>query len=329
MSTVQQFEAKLVVNCNNGLGECPLYDDRKGLICWIDIDNCKFWEYNPKTKQNKSYSLPERPGAFALCQKSSNYYLFAFENGPLFYNINTNTILGKRIFLFEPHLKTRINDSRCDKNGRFIVGGYAEYDKRYPETKYNPISNIYRINTDGSLQVLLKNIACTNSICFNNDNNKYKMYITDSRCWNPKQIREYKYYNDNRLPSNPRIFTQWNEEKCNISGGIDGSIIDNDGYLWNAEFNGGRVVRYDNNGKINMIVNVPEPYVTCCCFGGTDLDILYITTCGNRLTKQQKNNLNGICGALYAVKLPVKGRLEDRFGGTPYSCNCLSSIAKL
>ena len=326
MSTIQTFEAQRVVNCHNGLGECPLWDDQRGLVCWIDIHDAKFWEYNPITNISNCYDLPERPGAFALCSKSSNYYLFAFENGPSFYNVKTSTILGKRIFLFEPHLKTRLNDGRCDKNGRFIVGGLLEYDKKYPETKYNPISDIYRINPDGSSQIILPNIACTNSICFRKKNDKYKMYVTDSRCWNPKHIKQYQYYDDYRLPSNPSIFTQWNEQKCEeIDGCIDGSIIDNDGFLWNAEFNGGKVVRYNKNGKIDMIVNVPEPYVTCACFGGKNLDTLYITTCGDRLTDQQQKKLNQKGGALYSVKLPVKGKLEDRFDGTPYSCNCLSS----
>ena len=326
MACVKVFDAERVVNCRNGLGECPLWDDRRGLVCWIDIDGAKFWEYNPITKQSESYDLPERPGSFALCQASSKYCLFAFENGPAFYNIKTNTMLGKRIFSFEPHLKTRLNDGRVDKNGRFIVGGLVEYDKRYPETKYKPISNIYRINGDGSSQLIIPNIACTNSICFKNKDDKYKMFVTDSRCWNPKHIKEYEYSDDYRLPSNPKIFTQWNDEKCQqIKGGIDGSIIDKDGYLWNSEFNGGKVVRYDENGKIDVIVNVPEPYVTCACFGGDNLDTLFITTCGNRLTEQQQRELNYNGGSLYSIKLPFKGLLENRFNGTPYSCNCLNS----
>ncbi len=30
-------------------------------------------------------------------------------------------------------------------------------------------------------------------------------------------------------------------------------------------------------------------------------------------------------GHLYAVELPVKGRMEAKFDGTPYTCGCLKS----
>ncbi len=45
--------------------------------------------------------------------------------------------------------------------------------------------------------------------------------------------------------------------------------------------------------------------------------VMYITTYGSKSDE-------GI-GGLYAVKLPVKGRVEDKFKGTPYSCGCVSS----
>ena len=72
------------------------------------------------------------------------------------------------------------------------------------------------------------------------------------------------------------------------------------------------MVRYDENGNVNMIVNVPEPYVTCATFGGKDLDMLYVTTSSARMSDEEKNKYEHF-GALYAVKLPVKGCNENRF----------------
>ena len=59
--------------------------------------------------------------------------------------------------------------------------------------------------------------------------------------------------------------------------------------IWNAEFNAGKVVRYDKNGDVDMIIHVPEPYVTCATFGGDNLDVLYITTSTSRMSEEEKN----------------------------------------
>src|SRR5205814_1669003 len=58
----------------------------------------------------------------------------------------------------------------------------------------------------------------------------------------------------------------------------DGSCVDAEGCLWNAEWGAGRVVRYTPAGKIDRIVEVPAKNPTCCCFGGSGLDTLYITS---------------------------------------------------
>ena len=41
---------------------------------------------------------------------------------------------------------------------------------------------------------------------------------------------------------------------------------------------GGRVTRYDPDGKVDRVIALPVPQVTSCAFGGKDLDTLYITT---------------------------------------------------
>ena len=97
-------------------------------------------------------------------------------------------------------LNTRSNDGRCDNYGRFIIGGYVEY-KKYPKNIFKKISNVYRININGTYQKIISNISCSNSICFN----KNKMFITDSRSYpKPKQIIQYKYYNNS-------IYISWNK----------------------------------------------------------------------------------------------------------------------
>ena len=92
----------------------------------------------------------------------------------------------------------------------------------------------------------------------------------------------------------------------------DGSAIDADGCLWNAEFNGGRVVRYTPEGRIDCVFEVPARRPTCCAFGGPDLDILYITTASQKMTPEELAQ-QPFAGSLLAVNAGVRGLPEPRF----------------
>eukprot|EP01084_Bolivina_argentea_P151144 263844_1 len=299
----KQYSATLIVDCHQELGECPLWDDINSELLWIDFSLSKLWKYNPITNKYKSYLLPERPGSFCLCH-DNNHLLFSFENGPSMLSLNDiynnnsaqNLQITNRIFEFEKNKKTVMNDGRVDRNGRFVVGGRRDFDDNSGQN----LSSLYRINHDLSYQILqCDSINCTNSICFSLNGNE--MYMSDT--WklydnNTPVILKYDYFNDERLPTNPSIFT-------NQSLTPDGSIIDSDGFLWNANVKYGCVIRYDLNGDIDMIINVNDN-PTCCTFGGDDLDILFITTIN------MKSKPGGF--GLYAVQLPVKGVKENRFG---------------
>merc|ERR1711902_102585 len=126
----------------------------------------------------------------------------------------------------------------------FIVGGYVGYRKD-ASLKNSKMANVYRINPDGSYQVIIKGVSCANSICFDDD----AMYFTDTRS-QPKEILKYSYFDDFRLPNKPKSFVKY-DDLCNkfgfdaTKGGFDGSVVDRDGYLWNALVGHGKVVRYD------------------------------------------------------------------------------------
>ena len=303
---VKEYNADLVLECNNLLGECPLWDDKKQLLSWIDCKKPSFWRFDPITNKSEEYPLPERPGSFTFCEDGS--LLFSFEFGPAYFDIDRQRIL-KRVFTFEPGLLTRPNDGRCDRQGRFIFGGMMD-PENYEDRVF--ISNVYRINPDNSYQTILRNIGTTNSICFSLDGKK--MYFADSIHFETSTIDQYDYFDDDRIPSNKQCFVDCVKLNTKIP---DGSIIDSNGCLWNSLFLGFKAIKYDMNGNIDTIVNIPEPNATCATFGGKDLDTLYITTANGIFTEEDKQKYP-VSGGLYAVKIPgVKGVKEDRFKGSP------------
>ena len=97
-------------------------------------------------------------------------------------------------------------------------------------------------------------------------------------------------------------------------GRPDGSCVDADGGLWNAEYGNGRLVRYTPAGKIDRVIPMPVANPTCCCFGGKDFDTLYVTTATQRLTPDDLAK-QPLAGSVLAVRPGVRGLPEARFGG--------------
>jgi sugar lactone lactonase YvrE len=72
--------------------------------------------------------------------------------------------------------------------------------------------------------------------------------------------------------------------------------VDLDGNIWIAEWEGGRVRKWDvNTGKVLDEITLPCSIVTSCCLGGENMNELFITT-----AKSEKDILGG---ALFRKKL--------------------------
>ena len=185
---------------------------------------------------------------------------------------------------------------------------------------------------------IMDNVRVTNGLCFSKDGNS--MYFADSPT---QEIYRFDYQdggvnhetkdlifstakpNESDAPKAEEEEEDGGKErdaegtpyKTDISV-PDGSIVDSDGMIWNAVWREGDypapgyIRRIDpNTGKVVFRVNVPDAtsQVSCCCFGGKDLDVLFITTAGEWIDRTKQPNAGGI----YAIKLPFKGMKENRF----------------
>jgi sugar lactone lactonase YvrE len=171
-----------------------------------------------------------------------------------------------------------------------------------PEPMREPAGALYRISADGSCVRKRTGITVPNSLAWSPDGRT--MYFADT----PRRtIWAFDYDRGTGEPSNERVFVA-------SPGYPDGSCMDADGCLWNAEYGGSRVVRYTPAGKVDRVIELPAKNPTCCCFGGKDLDTLYITTAAQRLSAEtlEKYPLNG---SLLRARPGVKGLPESRFAG--------------
>ncbi len=94
----------------------------------------------------------------------------------------------------------------------------------------------------------------------------------------------------------------------------DGSAVDAEGYLWNAQWDGARVVRYAPDGRIDRIVEMPVARPTSCAFGGEDFTTLYVTSAWDGLSPGARA-AQPLAGGLFAFDAGVKGLALPLFAG--------------
>ncbi|XLZ71601.1 SMP-30/gluconolactonase/LRE family protein [Massilia sp. SR12] len=249
----------LIVDAQNVLGECAVWCDRTQRLWWTDILGRKLWRYTPANGASEQWDMPERLASFALTANDERL-LLGLESRVAWFSVGSGEILT--IVEVEAGIQgTRLNDGRCDRAGRFVFGTMNEAVGRAP------IGRFYRLGHELRLEQLpLQPVAIANSICFSPDGNI--MYFCDSlggaiSCcdYGDELCNEREFA---RLPPG--------------GGEPDGSLVDADGHLWNAEWGAGRIVRYRPDGSVERAIAVPVSQPTCPAFGGAQLNELFVTT---------------------------------------------------
>ena len=304
--------ATRILGCHNTLGECILYDDLTNMLLWTDIDGKEFHRLNLKTGDHSFQSCSKKLCAFGLRSKGEKGYLFAWEDGFQLYDVDEQEPLSdmSRGEDVNPHgLPTRLNDGRVDPKGKhFICGGYyGDIEGMHMKVYSCKLEE----NDDGTNHLvhepMYDEIQVTNSICWSSDGKT--MFLADSPT---RTIYKHDYNQDDGTVSNKTTVTEFD------IGVPDGSCVDSKGNIWNAMWRNGagpsKVQCIDpSSGQVLYTVNMPDStsQITCCCFGGPDLDILFISTAnvGRDLGKEPH------AGCVYAAKVGVKGCREKRFIG--------------
>lgn len=282
----------LIVDAQNALGECAIWCERKQRLWWTDILGRKLWCFTPATGATQQWDMPERLGSFALSWNDDRL-LLGLESRLAWLNLADKEIMT--IVDVEADIPgTRVNDGRCDRQGRFVFGTMNEAIGRAP------IGRFYRLGHDLQLEQLpLSPVAIANSICFSPDGSI--MYFCDSLagviccCDYGDEVggeREFA-----RLPPG-----------C---GEPDGSIVDEDGFVWNAEWGAGRIVRYRPDGSVERAIAVPVSQPTCPAFGGPELNELFVTSALVDLLAPER-----YAGGVFSTPVTdAVGLAESRFGG--------------
>lgn len=288
-------DLRQIIQTEDVIGEVPLWDPARQTISWIDILKPAFHRFDPGTAQVTSFTPPEKLGAYALTDGEA--LLTGGRGGIALWNPATEEF--ERLATPEADRPDNIlNDGRTDPAGRFLI---ASMDKMLS----GPKGRLWQVERGKGARLLQEeDITLPNALCWSPDGATF--YLGDSKT---NLIHAYDYDVETGDVSNRRLFA----DTSGLPGDVDGASVDADGFVWNARFGGGCLIRFAPDGSVDQTVDMPVSQPTHVAFGGDDLKTLYVTTARFRLKPKQLES-EPMAGALLAMDCDVAGLPENRFG---------------
>jgi sugar lactone lactonase YvrE len=285
---MQTFEATLESEAKAVLGEGPVWDHKLQKLYWIDIQSRKIYRYDPLSKQSESWELDQMVGC--VVPTGDGKLLCALQDRL----IELNTADGTQLVLSsieEGSPDIRCNDGKADAEGRLWVG-----------TLHMPGENhkaaLYKFDATLVPEKQVDNLSMSNGLGWSPDN-RY-MYLVDTP---EKHILKFDFYPEEGKVTNKSVILTFADEE----GSPDGMCVDTEGMVWVSFYGGKKVSRYDPvTGSLLAEVKVAAVNVTCCTFGGAELDTLYITTARDGVEEEELKKFP-LTGSLFSVKPGVKG----------------------
>jgi sugar lactone lactonase YvrE len=258
-----------VIPCQCQLAEGVLWHAEQQAIYWLDIEASHLYRYFVSNEIIEKFTLPQRAGSFAFTP-IDDQIIAAFEQGVARYNFKSSHL--EWLSQPERHIAgNRFNDGRADQQGRFWAGTMVE-----KTTALVQQAALYCIDHQLIVHKQMDNLTISNGLCWNRLGNI--LYHSDSPT---HKIFQYDFCKDTASISNKRLFAITNDTTF-----PDGSTIDAQGYLWNAQWGSSKVVRYNSAGEIDLSISLPVSQPSCVALGGPNLDWLIITTAKQGLPEQ-------------------------------------------
>ncbi len=295
MTVNHPFAGKVLSDVNDHLGEGPMYDPATDTAWWLNILDKELVELQLGSGKRTVHALPFM--ASVVARVDGDRQVLASENGLYL----RDTASGK-LTLVTPigndRPEMRSNDGRVHPCGALWYGTM----KKTGEGRKGA-GAIYHI-ARGVVTELFAKISIPNGICFSPDGTVG--YYVDTM--------ENRYM---RVPldpltglptADPQIFS----DESNNPGGVDGSVCDADGFIWNARWEVGQVQRYSPNGELTATYSVPAKLATCPAFIGRNADRMLVTSAREGIDAEGMK-ANPQAGFTFDLGISVKGAFEPAY----------------
>ncbi len=220
---------------------------------------------------------------------------------------------GRAIVRFDPDGKNTViadrvdgkklntpNDLAIDRKGRIWFTNPIN-DGNWDKTEVTELDNrsVLRADPqkDGGYSVTRVTFDTTqpNGILVSQD--QRTLYVAESGYTPgvPRQLRAYPIRDDGSLGTYDALFT-WGEDARGTHRGIDGMCLDAEGNIvatagWEVSGPGPMIYVFSPRGRVLETHPVPANRPTNCCFGGSDLSTLYVTSTNGHFFKARTDRV--------------------------------------
>jgi sugar lactone lactonase YvrE len=289
-----KMEVQIVADTSDLCGENPIWSESTGCVYWTDQGGLRLHSFDPISREYRLLRSNLQINGFRFNQNGG--FVMTNDSGVWLWDGTDEFVL----LASEADGNTcRLNDCVADPEGRLFAGSVFYL----PDQEY-ALGNLFRVDTDGSVHAVDEGIHLSNGLAFSIDYRQ--LYFTDSA------VRRIYVYDYDRLSGgikNRRVLVQ----VPSTEGLPDGLVVDAEGFLWSAQWYGSQIVRYDPEGTVERRIFIPAKQVSCLCFGGHNLDELYVTTAGRSepapTMPRGYDPVHGFFGGpLYRLKPGVRGQ---------------------
>ncbi|HMQ39692.1 MAG TPA: SMP-30/gluconolactonase/LRE family protein [Paracoccus sp. (in: a-proteobacteria)] len=281
------MQVEVVLAAGAGIGESPVWCDRAQVLWWVDIAAGALHRFAPATGEDRVWPMGRAVACIALTEGPD--LVLALADGLFRFTPETGALAPLTSFEAD-RPENRPNDGAMGRDGRFYFGTM----KSAPDGV--PGGALYRLDPDGRVTRLLEGLHVSNGLAVSPDGGT--LYLSDS--W--KDVRKVWAFDLKQGEvSNRRVFF----DTAGRLGRPDGGCVDAEGFYWSAAIDGGQLLRISPAGEVVRVIEMPVKKPTKCCFGGPDLDVLYVTSLG-------ETDDSPDAGALMALRPGVKGLPEPR-----------------
>ncbi len=283
-----------IISAGDTVGEGVLWDWRRQALWWTDIQRSRLYRYDWATRERALLPAPERIGSFGLVADSEQL-IAAFASGIAMYEPAAMRVT----WLARPEAnrpEIRFNDGRVDRQGRFWSGTMQDHGIR------KPVGKLYSFDALHGLRCHVTDVLISNGLCMSPDGSR--LYFADSPT---RTINVHDVHESAGTLGAAREFARINQPAV-----PDGGTVDADGCVWSAQWGGSSVVRYAPDGREDLRVTVPASQVTCVCFGGPDLDLMFITSAREHLDAAALQR-EPHAGNVFIYQTPFKGLPEEEY----------------
>jgi sugar lactone lactonase YvrE len=284
---------KVVQEARARLGEGPVWDERTRSLFWVDIYNHRVHQFFPERGSGRVFEVGDTVGSLALTEGDT--LLVALRHQIARLSLVTGQ-LERLVGIDEDRPKNRLNDGKVDPQGRFWVGSMSREAGQ---------GALYRYDPDGSLHRMEDGVTIPNGPAWSPDGGT--MYFAHS---DAATIYAYDFDGERGELSQRRVFAKLGQDET----APDGMTVDEEGYVWSAQWDGHGLLRLAADGSIADRLDLPVKRPTSCAFGGPERKHLYITSASVELSEEEIE-ANFHSGDLFCATMNIRGLPFGRFAG--------------